>query len=170
MCLVADLVHFARCVVDSDNATYIVIAFSSSRWQQHDKAPNGPLSRCRLVSTEARQRPDVVRRVVAMWPCCLAYKPILQLEPSDNVTSRPAARKFAVWRTSLATGRQDESATTRLFVLLLLAPTRRTKVVQISHYRCEIRFSNTAILSNICRFSIWLMRNFVSQNYCVLSV
>jgi hypothetical protein len=29
--MVADLVHFARCVVDSDNTTYIVIAFSSCR-------------------------------------------------------------------------------------------------------------------------------------------
>jgi hypothetical protein len=37
--MVADLVHFARCVVDSDNTTYMVIAFSS----------------CLFVASETRQ-------------------------------------------------------------------------------------------------------------------
>jgi hypothetical protein len=53
-----------------------------------------------------------------MSPCRLANQPILRFEPIDNVTSRQhAARQRAVWRTSLATGREDESPTTRRFAL-----------------------------------------------------
>jgi hypothetical protein len=50
--MLADLVHIARCVVDSDNTTYIVIAFSSCCKQ---KAPIGALSFCCPVANEARQ-------------------------------------------------------------------------------------------------------------------
>jgi hypothetical protein len=47
-----------------------------------------------------------VRRIVAISPCHLAYKPILRFELSDNVTSRQyAAGQRAVWRTSLAIDR-----------------------------------------------------------------
>jgi hypothetical protein len=70
--------------------------------------------RCSLsISSEARQKCVLVRSVVAMSPCRLAYKTVLRFEPSGNVTSRQhAARQRAIWRTSLATGRQDESLTT----------------------------------------------------------
>jgi hypothetical protein len=94
--------YIACCVVDSDNATYIVVALSS----------------CRPVSSEARQTARFLWRVVAMSPCRVAYKPILRFEPSDKVTSRQyAARQRAVWRKSLATGRQDESPTMRRLAL-----------------------------------------------------
>jgi hypothetical protein len=80
------------------------------------------LSRCRPVSSAGRKTLlccVVVRRFVAMSPCRLAYTPILQLELSDNLTSwQHAARQRAVWH----------------FVVLFLAPTRRTKAYQISHH------------------------------------
>jgi hypothetical protein len=63
------------------------------------------LSSCRPVSKAVRQRRVVVRRVVSMSPCRLAYMPILQFEPSDNVTSR----QHAVWHAALET-RQDDTA------------------------------------------------------------
>jgi hypothetical protein len=76
---------------------------------------------CRLVVlslAKFAKRHVVVRRVVAMSPCRLAYKPILRFEPSDNVTSwQHPSRQHAVWRTSLATGRQDTSPTTHRFAL-----------------------------------------------------
>jgi hypothetical protein len=48
----------------------------------------------------------------AMSPFALTYMPILQFEPSYNVTSQPhAARQRAVLRAALETGRQADSAT-----------------------------------------------------------
>jgi hypothetical protein len=53
-----------------------------------------------------------------MSPCCLAYRPILRFEPSDNVTSRQhSARHRAVWRVLLETGRQGDSTTTHRLAL-----------------------------------------------------
>jgi hypothetical protein len=43
------------------------------------------------------KRRVVVRRVVAMSPCRLAYKPILRIEPSVNVTSRQPAHDNALF-------------------------------------------------------------------------
>jgi hypothetical protein len=64
----------------------------------------------------------VVKRVVAMYPCRLADKPIFRFEPSDNVAMRQhAARQRAVWCASFATGRQDESPLTRRLVLFRAA-------------------------------------------------
>jgi hypothetical protein len=109
---VADLVHFVRC----DNTSYIVIAFSSCRSET-----NGALSHCRLVImslAKHAKRHVVTWRVVAMSPCRAANKSILWFEPSDNVTSQQhIPRQRAVWRASLATGRQDESPTTRRLAL-----------------------------------------------------
>jgi hypothetical protein len=67
----------------------------------------------------------VVRRDVAL---SLAYKPILQFESSDNVTSRQhAAQQRAVWRAALETGRQDDSATTHRLVLCRIVASDKTK-------------------------------------------
>jgi hypothetical protein len=61
---VAHLAHFARSVVDSDNTTYIVIAFSSG-YLVASETPNGALPNCRLVVLVAKRR-VFVRRVVAL--------------------------------------------------------------------------------------------------------
>jgi hypothetical protein len=50
--MVADFVHFTRCVVESDNTTFIVITFSSGRIAKWCVVT---LSSCRPVSSEARQ-------------------------------------------------------------------------------------------------------------------
>jgi hypothetical protein len=78
-------------------------------------------ARCRLfvlsLAKHAKRR-VVLRCIIAMSPCCLAYKSILRFKQSDNVTSRQhAARQPAVWRTLLATGRQDDSPTMRRLAL-----------------------------------------------------
>jgi hypothetical protein len=88
------------------------------------------VSHCRLavlsLAKHAKRR-VVVRRVVAMLPCRLAYKPILRFEPSDNVSSQQhIARQRAVWRASLATGRQDESLTTRRLALCRVVASANT--------------------------------------------
>jgi hypothetical protein len=75
-----------------------------------------------------------VRRVVAMSPCRLAYNSILQFELSDNVTSRQhVARQRVVLRAALDKTTARQRSVLR-FVVLSLAPTRRTKAYQISHH------------------------------------
>jgi hypothetical protein len=57
--MVADLVHFTRSVVDSDNATYIIITFSSCRAFLH----------CRLAVLSLENHANrriVVQRVAAL--------------------------------------------------------------------------------------------------------
>jgi hypothetical protein len=121
--MVADLVHFAHCVVDSDNTTYIVIAFLSCRLVASETRQNARcwtfvLSSCRWRSTSngALSCGALSRCRPVAWRLYIYKKPILRFKPSNNVTSRQqAARQHAVWRASLATGRQNESPTTSRF-------------------------------------------------------
>jgi hypothetical protein len=89
----------------------------------------------------------VRRDVTVCSPCRLAYKPILQFDPSENVTSRQhAAHQRAVWRLSLATGQQDDSAKMRRLALCRVVasakathkgvpnqPPYRTKIFNVSN-------------------------------------
>jgi hypothetical protein len=69
-----------------------------------DNATNGVLSHCRVVVLSLAKHAKwrvVVRRVIAISPFRLAYKPILRFEQIDNVTSRQhSPRQRAVWRAS----------------------------------------------------------------------
>jgi hypothetical protein len=95
--------YTARCVVVSDLYRY---RLSSFRQWQHDNAPNGALSYCRPVSSEARQ----TARYRAMSPYHLAdiynyikYQ-ILWFKPSDDVTSRQHTTwQHTIWHASLPT-------------------------------------------------------------------
>jgi hypothetical protein len=106
--MVADLVHFVRCVVDTDNTTLIIIAFSFCR----------QTARCRTVAlllAKHVKRRIVVRRVVAMSLSfgLHIYREIVKtsISASDNVTSQPhVARQRAVWCASLTTRRQCDNA------------------------------------------------------------
>jgi hypothetical protein len=80
-----------------------------------------------------------------MSPCRLAYTPILRFEPSDNVTSQQhSARQRAVLRTLLATGRQDESPTTRRLALCPVIAS--TKAFQISYHNYLLVSNRTHLL------------------------
>jgi hypothetical protein len=106
--------------------------------RQDNSATTRHLELCRVVAsdrTTRRKFDNAPFRAlsgfvasVAVSRCHLAYKPILRFEPSDNMTSRQhAARQRAVWRTSLSTGRQDKSPTTRRFALYpVVASANRT--------------------------------------------
>jgi hypothetical protein len=115
--MVADLVHFARCVVDSDHTIYIVMAFSSCRLAKvkHARQRVVLLSSCFPDSREARQtaRSREARcRDVALSLVSHSF------EPSNNVTSRQLATgQRTVLHESLATGRHDENPTTRRLAL-----------------------------------------------------
>jgi hypothetical protein len=66
--MVADLVHFARCVVNNYNITYIVIAFSSCRLVAREECQTAR-AHCRLVVLSLTKHTKwhvVVCRVVAM--------------------------------------------------------------------------------------------------------
>jgi hypothetical protein len=99
-----------------------------------------------LSLTMHAKRRVFLRRVIAMSPCRLTYiyifkEPILRFELSDNVTSRQhAARQLAVWRASLATGRQDDSEITRGLALCRTvgSDNMSTKVFLISHHTWEL--------------------------------
>jgi hypothetical protein len=97
------------------SAIWHVVGLSSCRLVASDNTTKRQTARCRFIvlSSQARhpKRRIVVRPVVAMSPCRLTYKPILQFEPSDNVTSRQhAARQRAVWRAALETEGQGDNA------------------------------------------------------------
>jgi hypothetical protein len=78
-------------------------------------------ARCRtfvLSLTMYAKRQVIVRRVVAMSHFRLVHIEGFAYKPMDRATSRQrAARQRTVWRASLETGRQDDSATTRRFAL-----------------------------------------------------
>jgi hypothetical protein len=94
------LYAFARLIGASDNTT------------------KRQTARCGLVVLSLARHAKlcvVVRRDVAL---SMAYKPILQFEHSDNVTSRQqASQQRAVSGAALETGQQDDSATTYRLVL-----------------------------------------------------
>jgi hypothetical protein len=114
-------VHLVGASDNTQSAKWRIVWLSSCRPFTSDNTPKHQTFHCRFVFlslAKHTQRNVVVQGVVAMSPYCLAYKPILRFEPSDNVTLRQhAAQQHAVWRSSLATGRQDESPTSRRFTL-----------------------------------------------------
>jgi hypothetical protein len=90
------------------------------------RLPNGDLSYYCLVVlsvTMHAKRPVVVRRVVAMSHFRSAQIEGLAYKPSDRATSQ----QRAVWRTSLATGRQDDSAKMRCLARFASDKTTRRK-------------------------------------------
>jgi hypothetical protein len=74
------------------------------------------------------KRRVVMRHVVAMSHCRSAQIEGLTYKPSDRMTSgQHAARQRTVWRTSLETGRQDDSSTTRRLARFASDKTTRRK-------------------------------------------